>query len=309
MLRASVRAAVPRQATLAMLHADLEALLKPGSVVKPPETVTQAIATFFGLRPSGRDLEMRESLRRAIAASGVFIESHLASGASASAREDAKAALLGLKSALLIWSRDLGVEPRVPAQPESAARPDHPRPPTRGQSPAPQPAATPSFGESARAAEVVRSLLDRVEGTLGRLTLAQAASLAEVRSDPPAAATVEIFVRLGGETIAVPFLFTREDDPEGRAPGSPHEKPIWTVRFALDVEPLGPVHVAVRWRDGRVAVTLFAEREASAGRLEGARAELADAMAASAFALDSLTIAAGRPATAREKHAQVNVTG
>ncbi|WP_163413644.1 flagellar hook-length control protein FliK, partial [Escherichia coli] len=69
---------------------------------------------------------------------------------------------------------------------------------------------------------------------------------------------------------------------------------------SMEAEPLGPVHAAVRWREGHVRVQLWAEREGIAARLDQAKAHLSDALEASAFTVDQLSILSGKPADPRD---------
>ncbi|MCZ0738677.1 flagellar hook-length control protein FliK, partial [Phreatobacter sp. AB_2022a] len=144
-------------------------------------------------------------------------------------------------------------------------------------------------------------LIERTEAALARLVLLQAASLPEARDlgRPELAPQtwMELPVRIGQATAMVPFQIGRdrgEDDaPAARGAAPPGG---WVMRFSLAAEPLGPVHAAVRWRDGHVRVQLWAERDGIAARLDEARTALSDALEASAFTVDQLTILAGRPA-------------
>ncbi len=67
------------------------------------------------------------------------------------------------------------------------------------------------------------------------------------------------------------------------------------MRLSLDAEPLGPLHAAIRWRDGHVGVDIWAERPGTAAALDAERTNLSEALEASAFAIDRLVIAEGRP--------------
>jgi hypothetical protein len=68
-----------------------------------------------------------------------------------------------------------------------------------------------------------------------------------------------------------PFEIHRDD--EGRGGGEAAGG--WTVRFSIDLEPLGPVHVQLRGGPDRMAVDIWAEGEEGFGRLRPESARLA----------------------------------
>jgi hypothetical protein len=68
------------------------------------------------------------------------------------------------------------------------------------------------------------------------------------------------------------------------------------VRFSLNVEPLGPVHALIAVAGERAAVTLWAEREASAARLRAGSGLLADALRGAALAPGDIQFRVGTPA-------------
>ena len=298
-LMEAVRAAASRQDSLSPLFADIAALAEgrggAGATTLPP-SVARALADVLGFRLPAEAAATPAGLMRALAGSGLFLEAGLAAGAMPGA--DLKAALLALRGALAAWAGDLGLDAETKPQALPGA---HERPPVRGGLPQGQPPAPASLGPGAAPADMAARLIERTEAALARLVLLQAASLPEPRDlgRPELAPQtwMELPVRIGQATAMVPFQISRdrgEDDGpavRGAAPAGG-----WIMRFSLAAEPLGPVHAAVRWRDGHVRVQLWAERDGIAARLDGARNALSDALEASAFTLDQLTILAGRPA-------------
>ncbi|WP_163748977.1 flagellar hook-length control protein FliK, partial [Proteus mirabilis] len=91
----------------------------------------------------------------------------------------------------------------------------------------------------------------------------QAASLPDAREigrpDAPLQTTVEVPLRIGNETAMLQFQIVRERAQDD-SPASPvaARSANWTMRFSMEAEPLGPVHAAVRWREGHVRVQLWA---------------------------------------------------
>lgn len=299
----AVRAAAARQDSLSPLFADIAAVAEgrgPAAAATLPEPVARAMAQVLGFRLAAEAAATPAGLARAVASAGTFLEATLAAGTAPPA--DLKAALAVLRGALGAWAHDLG----LPDQPQAAPRnPDHERPPLRGALPQGQPPAASGLRADATPAETVARLIDRTEAALARITLLQAASLPDAREigrpDVPLQTTVEVPLRIGNETAMMQFQIVRERSQEEKtagpvAPGSAN----WTMRFSMEAEPLGPIHAAVRWRDGHVRVQLWAEREGVAARLDQARANLSDALEASAFTIDQLSIVAGKPADPRE---------
>jgi hypothetical protein len=147
---------------------------------------------------------------------------------------------------------------------------------------APEPPALPS---SAPLPTIVRHLAAQVDQAVARQVLHQLASL------PDAASTAWLFelpIATPQGTGLAQFEINR-DSPE---PGSADPAPAWQVRFAIDVEPLGPVQVHLRAEGERVAVTIWAEREDGLERLRSEGSELARDLPA------DVTFRLGAPKTA-----------
>lgn len=298
-LTEAVRAAAARQDSLSPLFADIAALAEgrgAAAVSTLPPPVARALAELLAFRLPAEAAATPGGLMRALAGSVTFLEAGLAAGNAPGA--DLKAALVALRGALAAWGEGLGLDTgtKSPAAPAG-----HERPPVRGALPQGQPPAMAHLGAGMDPAETAARLIERTEASLARLVLLQAASLPEPRDlgRPELAPQtwMELPVRIGQATAMVPFQISRdrgeEDGPDlrGQAPAGG-----WVMRFSLAAEPLGPVHAAVRWREGHVRVQLWAERDGIAARLDGARGALSDALEASAFTIDQLTIRPGRPA-------------
>lgn len=299
----AVRAAASRQESLTTLFADLTAVAQGRTAAAPPPAVLQAMAAVLSFRVPAEELARPNSLAAALRNSGALLEARLAAlPPGAPLPPDLKAALHRLHTALAGWTAALPPDAEVTVPKVEG----HERPPLRGALPHGQPAAAASLSASASSAEAARVLTERTEAALARITLLQAASLPDARDmtrpDAPAQATLEVPLRVGVETAIVQFQIQRDQDREepqdrmagGRAGGD------WTMRFSLEAEPLGPIHAAVRWHDGRIGIQLWAERDAVAAALEAQRDGLSEALEASAFTIDRLTIASGRPPEPRE---------
>jgi hypothetical protein len=303
-LTEAVRSAAGRQESMSPLFADLSAVANggtPAATRAMPEAVARAMAQVLGFRLPAAAAAAPQSLAQAVAKSGTFLEAQLAAlpqGAAMPA--DLKAALGQLRAVLAGWSAALGGDPVDRA----AKAATHERPPVRGALPHGQPPSPASLGPDASAAEVARVLTERTEAALARMTLLQAASLPDAREigrpDAPVQALAEVPLRIGTETAILQFQIVRERDAEAQETAAGTARQDWTMRFSMEAEPLGPIHAAVRWRDGHVGIQLWAERDGIAAQLDAARTNLSDALEASAFTIDRLTIAAGRPADPRE---------
>lgn len=305
-LTSAVRQAAARQESLAPLFADLAAVAEgraPAALRAMPEPVLRAMAAVLGFRLPVEAAASPQALARAVAGSGIFLEARLAAlPTGAALPADFKAALVGLRDAIADWRMAFPADGTGEAgDPQAPARPAiHARPPLRGSLPEGQMPAAATIGAGATPSEVALILADRTESALARILLLQAASLPGGadggRPDAPVQATVEVPLRIGAETAVMQMIVVR-DEPEGNADGRTGAGGrSWTLRFSMDAEPLGPVHASVKWQAGHVAVQLWAERDGTADRLAAARTALSEALEASAFAVDDLTITSGRPA-------------
>jgi hypothetical protein len=162
--------------------------------------------------------------------------------------------------------------------PEPIARPDAAGAPVPGKSLVPpygggplaaQPPAQASTKADAEPRAIAERLLVDTDAALARHTLLQAASLPDGgdagRTDRTEARwTFEIPLATPQGTAVAQFEIARDGRRGASADAS---VPAWRARFTLDVEPMGPVHVQIALNHTRAAVTLWAERAASAARL------------------------------------------
>lgn len=185
-------------------------------------------------------------------------------------------------------------EPSAPAPPlrePPAPRPiaAKPAPPMAGVAPAPQPVATPTLEADPSPAVIARTLAPQVEAAVARQELHQIASLptAHLPDEPPAAARWSFEVPLATpHGPAVAGFEIRRDAPDGEGDGSAAfgaTGPAWRVRFALDIEPVGPVEAQVVLRGAKAGVTLWAERPETARRLSRDGELLTAALARASF--------------------------
>jgi hypothetical protein len=152
------------------------------------------------------------------------------------------------------------------------APPEHPPggppPPYRGAPLSAQQPAAPSIAPDALPHETAERLLGATDGAIARTTLLQAASLPEQpgaqRLEPGAPRwSFEIPFMTPQGTGVAQFEVSRD----GRNAKSDAPAATWRARFTLDLEPMGPVHAMIALSGGRASVTLWAERAATAERL------------------------------------------
>ncbi|HXW27715.1 MAG TPA: flagellar hook-length control protein FliK [Xanthobacteraceae bacterium] len=293
-LAEAVQAAAARQGGLAPLLADLEQAANGGAL---SASVAAAAARVLDLRVPLDGLDPA-ALRQALARSGLFLEAGLAatlaSGtAGAAGAMDLKAALLVLRQMAKAWFDVEG----APAPTAMAAPANAPPPPYRGAPPSAQPAVPPSLAPYAPAGATAARLLAETDAALARQTLLQVASL-----PAPVTGSLSAAQRGGHWAFEIPFatgagsaIAQFEISRDGRA-AAPDGRSMWRVRFSLNVEPMGPVHALIAVTGERAAVTLWAEREASAARLRAQGGLLAEALRAAALTPGDIQFRVGAPA-------------
>jgi len=249
-------AAAGQQASLGPVLANLEQALSSNAL---PAAAKAAIAQVLALRLPTEAPITGETVRQAVADSGLFLEARLASGSAPPM--DLKAALLVLQQALAPGAARTATRPQKPGPP-----PPTPGGALTGQAPAP-----PTL--DADPETLLPQLRGEVEQALARQTLHQLAS----RPDGPGA---HWMFELPLATPQGPAIAQFAIDRDDVARSSPEEAPAWQARFALDLPPLGPVHVNLRIDGDRTAVTMWAETPEGLERLRSRGGELAGALAA-----------------------------
>lgn len=263
-------AAAASQASLAPMFADMAAALNAPAT--PPQ-LRAALANVLSLRTPVGAAFTGEQLQRAVAQSGVMLEAKLAAGLPPG--RDLKAALLTLLSTLKTlppaapegpapplaqYAGARTEAPRPPADPPPAA--ERPPPPLRDAALRAQPAEVSSL-PAARAADVAPRLAADVEHAVARQVLHQIASLPQGQDGQDGRSWMFELPLLTpqGATLAQ-FAIERDGHGHGAAGEG---GPAWHARFALDVEPFGPVHVDLRMGGaGRSRVTMWGGETAMA---------------------------------------------
>lgn len=294
-LATAVQVAAARQGGLAPLLADLEQAATGAPAL--PAAVADAAARVLSLRlPLDANLSAAD-VRQALARSGLFLEARLAMP-DTTGGTDLKAALLVLRQIVKSWSDGEGAAPAGLSGPAVAPGPP---PPYRGAPPAAQPASPPSLSPDTPPPVAAQRLLAETDAALARRTLLQVASLPDTgkAGGPPDVQrgtqwAFEIPFATGQGSAIAQFEISR--DGQGTAADG---RAVWRVRFSLDVEPMGPVHALIAVLGDRAAVTLWAEREASAARLRESTGLLADALRGAELEPGDIQLRVGAPAAPR----------
>lgn len=318
--------AIGRQDSLAPLFANLRHLANGSvSLVLPKPLLQVAEQILAQAMPAERRPITQQVLQTAIARSGLFLEAREATAAPMRQADgggnppagnigpqlDLKAGLRALKEMLqpLVEPEMAQAAPRESARPALARalvgeayganqeqQAPRPAPPRRDGALAPQPIAEPSLGAGEKPVVIALTLLEQTEAALDRVKLAQFASLPpegpRAETQQNARWLTEIPLAFQAGTAIMPLQIER--DPPQRGPAGV-EGPIWRMRFAFDVEPMGPLQGVVTLQGRAVGVSLWAEREETSRALRGAVPDLQAALAIAQFEDGTVDIHTGQP--------------
>jgi len=215
-----------------------------------------------------------------------------------------------VQARVLLGLREQAPSPRPPLTAESLpaekevlpdaqaphARPAAPPPPYRGAPPTAQPPVLTSLTADTDPRMIGGRLLTETDAALARHTLLQVASLPDdsglsPRNDPAARWAFEIPFATPQGTAIAQFEIARD----GRTASAREARAGWRARFSLHVEPIGPVHVHIMLSGVRAAVTLWAEREASAAQLREDAPFLAEALRQAELEPGDVLVRSGEP--------------
>ncbi len=305
--------ALARQDSLAPLFANLRSIAQGSVALVLPKPLLPLIEQVLAQAvPVERRALTPELLKDAVQRSGIFLETRQAAGTIPAPPQDLKAGLLALRAGLAPLVEKLTpdvptearaarqdavrTEPGAPQLAEDQPAPLRTPPPRRDATLVPQPIAEPSLHAADGPLAVAETLLDQTEAALDRVTLSQYASLPPdaARADPsqgPRWLTEVPFAFQQG-TAVVPLRI--EQEPPRRGPAGV-EPALWRLRFALDVEPMGPLQGVVTLQGRSVGVTLWAEREETSRMLRGATPGLEAALIQADFENGTIDVHTGQP--------------
>lgn len=317
-------AALGRQDSLAPLFANLGSLAQGSVALTLPKPLMTLVDQILAQRlPTAEARPVTaEALKAAVARSGVFLEARQAAGEVPTPQTDLKAALQSLRDLLkpavegaptARWplpaeaSKEAQPQPGRPAmrstpeQDAAASAPAKARPaPPRDGLLTPQAAQEPSLNSAARPATIAQTLFGQAEAALDRIALAQYASLpqeaARLDQQPPARWLTEIPLALPNGTAVLPLEIERDPPQSGSA--TP-DAPLWRVRFALDVEPLGALQGVVTLQGRAIGVSFWAEREDTSRLLRQATPDLETSLLRSRFDSAEFEVFTGHPQQAK----------
>lgn len=304
--------ALARQDSLAPLLANLRAVANGAvALTVPRPLLALADRVLARALPVERKALTGPVLQAAVQTSGLFLEANRAQGASAPPQADLKGALQTLRDHLLplaqaASSPEAGRAGSLPASSAASAQTPggdvtaKPTPPRRDGAPVPQPIAEPTLSAGDKPLTVVGTLLEQTQAAIDRITLSQYASLPAEGTRPEAQQgqrwLTEIPLAFHNGAAMLPLQIEREPP---RREVDAAAGPLWRVRFALDVEPLGPLQGVVTLQGRSVGITLWAEREDTSRLLRGASPGLEAALADARFENRSIDIHTGQPRIAQ----------
>lgn len=321
--------ALGRQDSLAPLFANLAGLAQGSVALTLPKPLMALVDQILAQRLPAAETRpvTAEALKAAVARSGVFLEARQAAGEAPSPQTDLKAALQSLRDLLrpavegaptarlpLPGEASNEAQPQpgrpamrsTPEQDAAASTPAKARPaPPRDGLLTPQPAAEPSLNSAARPATIAQALFGQAEAALDRIALAQYASLpqetARLDQQPPARWLTEIPLALPNGTAVLPLEIERDPPQPGSA--TP-DAPLWRVRFALNVEPLGALQGVVTLQGRAIGVSFWAEREETSRLLRQATPDLETSLLRSRFDSAEFEVFTGHPQQAKASAGQ-----
>ncbi|MCX7324683.1 MAG: flagellar hook-length control protein FliK, partial [Hyphomicrobiales bacterium] len=284
-----IGAALARQNGLAPLFSNLEALER-APILLPSALANAAAAALKARLPVvGDGLIVPEVLQQAVTDSGIFHEARLGHG-------DAAEAAFDLKSTLLILRQVLRSMVPDSAGPSAAAHGRVP-PPSRDGAPVAQPQAAPTIDAVTQpVSAMLETVLKDTEAALDRLSISQFASLPSPAELQTAQSHnrwfIELPMALEGRTVMLPLEI--EEDRNGARPDAAQGR-LWRIRFALDVEPMGPVHAMVTMQGKLIGVFVWAEREATSQLVRSFSPDLEAALLGSDFERADIEVMTGQP--------------
>jgi hypothetical protein len=246
----------------------------------------------------------------ALAALAALVLRPQAQGA-APAKPAGAADLLTLLKTVLNLSSEAPAEQEAKAPPPFAPRPaqvaEPPKPVLRDNLPLPQKPALPTLPAEIDIKALTRHLAELADGLKSRVMLNQLAALPDepARGDTRTEAPMpqwhlELPVSRDGHLSMIQMRIDREAGRDSDEGGS-----SWRVRFAMDIEPVGPVQADIALRQGAVRVVLAAARETTRALFRMGRDDLARALRDADLTIDEMSVRAFTPAAAPAANGQI----
>lgn len=271
----ALRERLPQQNGYAPLLATLDALTQWSQLRQLPDYIRSALALLEYSIRTPEEVSQGTGLREAILRSGLFLEAALAAmngDAAALGDDDWKSALLRLAAAL-----------QNQAQASASNNGAEIPPPMQQRGMQAQP----------RAPLLLETQTDDIDGLLTRLRGEVNAALArlevtQLEASMLPAWIIEIPLKgKDGHDILQLCIEPTEQDPPASA--------TWTLSFAIDLPPLGPVQGELQLRGLRLSVRLWAQHRTTVEKLERQFTNLRQRLATHGLTLDQLSCQCGLP--------------
>lgn len=272
-----LRERLPQQNGYTPLLSTLSALAQRPALRQLPADVRSALAVLEQALRTPAEITRGDGLREAIRRSGLFFESRLLqprNGQATAPTDDWKGALLRLASLL---------DRRAPAPPPSDRSNAPPPLLQRGLQAQPR-LPLPLLSGDEDVAGLLQRLHGDVKAALARIEIAQL----DAGANPASAWIVEVPLlgKDGHDLLQIKLEFGTDSVDGGKG---------WTLGFALDLPPLGPVQGELQLHEPRLSVRLWAERIETAQKLERQFTPLRQRLAACGVLLDQLSCQVGIP--------------
>ncbi len=272
-----LRERLPQQSGYAPLLSTLSALAQRPVLRQLPADVRTALAVLEQTLRTPAEITRGDGLREAIRRSGLFFESRLLGPLGqqrALTTDDWKGALLRLAGLL---------DQRTAAPPPPGRGDIDPPLLQRGlqaQGRLPPPVLSGDYD----VAVLLQRLHGDVKAALARIEIAQL----DASANPTAAWILELPLlgQDGHDVLQIKLEYSTDTLDGGHG---------WTLGFALDLPPLGPIQGELQLREPRLSVRLWAERSETAQRLERQFTPLRQRLAACGVLLDQLSCQVGVP--------------
>jgi hypothetical protein len=283
----ALRKYLPRQASPAPLMSNLAWIANgKGSAERLPLPVAQAAAKLWQALPDMNTLSDPKGLQNAIARSGTFLESTLATAdrrtLAATVATDVKALMLNLTRVL----RDHGAR-------QSGATTDatshSPVPVTRGPLTA-LPAAPATLAVLDTSADQMNELARQADGAVSRMTALQVSNVPQ--DAPLQSLLLELPVRHGDRTSVLRLRVEQDRSRRHESGGSDS----WTMEAALDLGAVGALHSRVTLMGHRIGVQLRAESPSVVNTLSARAPELESMLREAGLEIDRVVCLHGMPA-------------
>ena len=283
----ALRRYLPRQSSAAPLLSNLSWIAtgkSGGQTDSLPPAVTQAATRLWQALPEASSLTDPQSLRAAVARSGAFLESTLATAdrraIASSLNQDIKALMLSFARVL----RDHGAR-------ATAAGGDN------GHSPVPLsngpltalPSAPASLAVLDNPHQQLNELARQTDGALARMTTLQAGSAPQDTQPQPL--LLELPMRQGERASVIRMRI--EQDRSRKHEGSASES--WSIEAAMDLGSVGALHARVGLQGHRISVQLRAESPIVVDALTARAPELESMLRESGLEIDRVLCLHGMP--------------